>query len=142
VAQSGTPQGAGFEPGVLLVPDTKVLFIGAGERIIAYRLEPPMQLWDDTADTGFLGWAQHGDIILLSAELELAAWSTDGEKLWTTFVEPPWHYTVKDGSVELDIMGDKQSFSLRTRSNREVVSRLMWKFEAAVLRSDVVVYST
>jgi len=28
----------------------------------------------------------------MSAELELAAWRTDGTKLWTTFVEPPWTY--------------------------------------------------
>jgi hypothetical protein len=51
--------------------------------------------------------------ILLSAELELAAWDTDGRKLWTTFVEPPWGYTVEGDRVHLDVMGNKQSFTLR-----------------------------
>src|SRR6266571_2234442 len=66
----------------VLVPETKLLFLGAGERILAYRLDPPTRLWDDRADTGFLGWEQHGDTILLAAELEFAAWTTAGEKLW------------------------------------------------------------
>ena len=48
----------------------------------------------------------------MSAELELAAWRTTGEKLWTWFVEPPWDYNVVNGEVNLDIMGDKSTFSL------------------------------
>ncbi len=48
----------------------------------------------------------------MSAELELAAWRITGEKLWTRFVEPPWGYDVVDGQVNLDIMGDKTTFSL------------------------------
>src|SRR5262249_39362367 len=34
VAQSYEPAGVGFEPGVLLALETKVLFVGAGERIL------------------------------------------------------------------------------------------------------------
>jgi hypothetical protein len=49
---------------------------------------------------------QHADTILLSAELEFAAWSTSGQKLWTMFVEPPWHYTIDGDTVELDVMGN------------------------------------
>jgi hypothetical protein len=113
VAQGYAPSGAGFEPGAIFVPETKVLFIGAGERILAYRLEPPTKIWEDHADTGFLGWDQHADTILLSAELEFAAWSTNGQKLWTMFVEPPWYYTIDGDTVELDVMGNKQSFRLR-----------------------------
>ena len=113
VAQSYAPHGSGFEPGVLLVHETKVLFIGAGERILAYHLEPPQRLWEDRADIGFLNWEQYGDTVLLSAELEFAAWDTTGRKLWTMFVEPPWDYAVKGDVVELDVMGNKQSFKLR-----------------------------
>jgi len=80
VAQSYSPHGAGFEPAALLVPETKVLFISAGERILAYQLEPPEKLWEDHADTGFLYWEQHGDTILLAAELEFAAWNHAGQK--------------------------------------------------------------
>jgi hypothetical protein len=63
---------------------------------------------------GFLRWDQRGATILLSAELELAAWDIDGRKLWTTFVEPPWHYSIAGSAVDLDVMGIKQSFNLRS----------------------------
>lgn len=63
---------AGFYPGVLLLPETSLLFIGAGERLLAYRLEPTALLWEDSADTGFWGWKKYKDALLMSAELELA----------------------------------------------------------------------
>jgi hypothetical protein len=114
VAQSFYPAGGGFEPGLLLVPDTDRLFLGAGERLLAYDLKTPCRLWEDSADTGFWGWAQHSDVVVMSAELELAAWTTSGDKLWTTFVEPPWTYSVEDDTVRLDVMGKERTFSLRT----------------------------
>lgn len=51
-----------------------MLFLGVGERILAYDLNGPTRLWEDTADTGLLGWARHGAFVVMSAELELAAW--------------------------------------------------------------------
>ena len=102
-----------FSPGVLVVPETDVLFFGAGERLLAYDLAQPARLWEDVADTGFWGWARHGEVVIMSAELELAAWSLEGTKLWTRFVEPPWSYEVRDDVLELDIMGVKSEFSLR-----------------------------
>jgi len=68
----------------------------------------------DEADVGFLSWRQHGDVILMSAELELAAWTTDGTKLWRTFVEPPWSYAMVDDDVHLDVMGERTRFHKRT----------------------------
>lgn len=100
-------------PGVLVVPETDVLFVGAGERLLAYDLAQPARLWEDVADTGFWGWARYGEVVIMSAELELAAWTLEGTKLWTTFVEPPWSYEVTDDVLELDIMGVKSEFSLR-----------------------------
>ena len=58
-------------------------------------------------------WSRYGDVVIMSAELELAAWSVEGTKLWTTPVEPPWSYEMKDDVIELDIMGVKSEFSLR-----------------------------
>jgi len=49
----------------------------------------------------------------MSAELELAAWSTSGVRLWTTFVEPPWTYEVTQGILHLDVMGSLSSFPLK-----------------------------
>jgi hypothetical protein len=69
--------------------------------------------WQDDADTGFWGWRLHDDVVVMSAELELAAWTTGGEKLWTTFVEPPWSYAVEDSTVRLDVMGEISEFPLQ-----------------------------
>jgi hypothetical protein len=118
IAQKYSPSGAGFRPGALLVPETDVLFLGAGERLLAYDLAQPKRLWEDKVDYGFHGWAQREDVVLMSAECELAAWNSKGTKLWTAldavFVEPPWGYTVENGTVNLDIMGKMTTFPLRT----------------------------
>ncbi len=110
VAQRYNPSG-GFRPGALLVPETDLLFVGAGERLTSYRLDGPERLWLDT--TGwFWGWARHGDRVILSAELELTAYDLHGRKRWSVFVEPPWEYEVLAGRIELDVMGTKSSFPL------------------------------
>jgi hypothetical protein len=114
VAQKYSPATAGFSPGVLVVPETRRLFIGAGERLIAYDLDAPRRLWEDTADTGFWHWHQHGEVVLMSAELEFAAWDSYGAKLWSIFVEPPWSYEIRDNQVYLDVMGSVSSFPIKT----------------------------
>jgi len=120
VALRFEPYVEGFHPGVLLVPETKVLFIGAGERILAYGLAGPSRLWEDTADTGFWGWKRHGDVVLMSAELELAAWDTSAKKLWTMFVEPPWSYEVVGQQVHLDVMGKNAVFPIHDGPSHSV----------------------
>lgn len=109
------PAGYGFVPGVLLVPETKTLFIGAGATLLCYSVgAEPSRLWADETDMGFWSWRGFGGLVLMAAELELAAWTTHGEKLWSTFVEPPWTYEVAGGSVELDVMGTQCSFDIAT----------------------------
>lgn len=120
VTQRFSPSGYGNYPGILIVPETATAFIGAGERLLAYRLDPrPARLWMDTADCGFSRWSRHGEFALMSAELELAAWTTSGTKLWTMFVEPPWEYTVVDETVQLDVMGTQSSFPIAVGPQRE-----------------------
>lgn len=118
VTQRFSPSTAGFDPGVILIPETNRLFIGAGERLLAYDLETPRRLWEDIADTGFWCWTRHDDTIVMSAELELAAWDLRGKKLWSTFVEPPWDYDVSDGTLNLDVMGVKSHFDLNAGPKR------------------------
>ena len=113
VAQRFEPCVAGFDPGALIVPETGLLFIGAGTRTLAYSLSPLKRLWEDTADVGFWSWRQHGQCVLMSAECELAAWDTSGKKLWTTFVEPPWSYRVESAKILLDTDAGKYDFHLR-----------------------------
>lgn len=115
VAQRYWPDGFGFHPGILVVPETATVFIGAGERLLAYKLEPqPVRLWTDKPHMGFWSWNQSGAFVLMAAELEFAAWSTTGTKLWTTFVEPPWHYTIREDMIELDVMGTISTFPIAT----------------------------
>lgn len=103
------PSERSFDPGLLLVPETARLFIGAGTRVLGYDLTTPARLWEDQVDCGFWKWGRHGNFVWMEAELEFAVWSTTGRKLWTTSVEPPWSPAVADGKVELDIMGLKQT---------------------------------
>lgn len=105
VVQRYSPAGCGFHPGILLVPETDRLFLGAGQRLLGYDLRQPARLWEDGADTGFWFWSQYDGVVLMAAELELAAWDTLGRKLWTRFVEPPWEYRVDGQIVVLDVMG-------------------------------------
>jgi hypothetical protein len=35
-----------YPPGVLLIPETHLLFIGVGDRIVIYSLDSPKRLWD------------------------------------------------------------------------------------------------
>jgi hypothetical protein len=102
-----------FHPGIMLLPDTDLVLIGAGTRLLAYGLSPPRRLWEDTTDVGFWGWRRHGDLVLMSAELELAAWDLTGQKLWSTFVEPPWTYEIHDDRLILDVMGRKSNFDAK-----------------------------
>lgn len=108
------PDAAGFKPGIFLVPETARLFIGAGTRLLAYDLRIPQRLWEDYTDAGFLCWRRHGDFVILSGELELAAWDLKGGKLWSTYVEPPWTYDAGDDLIELDVMDVKSTFPIRT----------------------------
>lgn len=108
-----------FSPGVLLIPETGIVFIGGGEHALAYDLNAPRRLWNEHAHY-FWGWQRHGDVVLMSAELEFTAWTIAGEKLWTTFVEPWWEYKVVGGEVLLDVMDVRAAFPLMTGPKRHL----------------------
>jgi hypothetical protein len=120
VIQRFAPSGAGFGPGILVTPVTRQLFVGAGTWLAGYdrRAGRWERSFADECDTGFFSWRQHGDVVLMSAELELAAWTTTGRKLWSTFVEPPWSYRVADDQVNLDVMGSLTHFDLTRGPHR------------------------
>lgn len=102
-----------FEPGLHLIPDSDLLFIGAGTTLLAYELASAGRLWEDVPSAGFSGWQQFGEVVLMSAELELAAWDLKGQKLWSEFVEPPWDYEVHGEFLDLDVMGKKRRRRLK-----------------------------
>jgi hypothetical protein len=113
VAQRFQMADAGFDPAAILVPETVTLFVGAGRRLLGYKLDPPQRLWEDVAESGFWEWSQQGDTILMSAELELAAWDLQGVKRWSMPLEPAWAYHLAAGMVHLNAMGRKTVFPLR-----------------------------
>jgi hypothetical protein len=98
----------------MLAPETHLLFLGARTRLLAYDPENQCRLWKDVGEFGFGSWDRYVDVILMSAELEMAAWDTRGKKLWSTFVEPPWSYSVHAGAVKLEIMGTISVFPMST----------------------------
>jgi hypothetical protein len=112
VVQRYEPYSSGFFPAALITANGETLFVGAGERLLAYDLRVPKRLWEDRAYCGFWSWRQHGEFVVMSAELEFAAWTGGGEKLWSTFVEPPWHYSVEAGRVSLNVMGQISEFPI------------------------------
>jgi hypothetical protein len=116
ISQTFAPAAGGFSPGVLVVPETQRVFVGAGTRVLCYRTDDGgwVRQWQDDAEIGFWGWRLHDDVVVMSAELELAAWTTNGDKLWTIFVEPPWSYSIEGAKLRLDVMGEISEFPLRT----------------------------
>ncbi len=112
IAQKYSDHQQTFSPGFLVVPDTSLIFLGAGERLLCYDLEQKVRLWEDETHCGFWGWSKSGSYILMSAELEFGVWDQSGKKLWSTFVEPPWSFKVQEQILELDVMGDIQKFRL------------------------------
>jgi hypothetical protein len=114
IAQRYEPSGCGFPPGALLTPDTSVLFLGAGTRILIFNLETRKLVSEDYVAVGFWGWEQHESIVLMSSELEFAAWDNNGRKLWSKSVEPPWSYKSIGNKINLDIMGQFTQFDIKT----------------------------
>lgn len=112
VAQKYNDAQQAFSPSILLVPDTSLVFVGAGERLLCYNVEEQRRLWEDETHCGFWTWSRSGSYVLMSAELEFGVWSQSGEKLWSTFVEPPWSFDVNDQVVELEVMGDTRKHLL------------------------------
>ena len=102
----------GFNPGILVVPDTSLVFVGAGERLLCYDMKKPCKLWEEQTNVGFWEWDRVGQYVLMMAELEFGVWTTSGEKLWSTFVEPPWNFTVTGDTVELDVLGITRTLRL------------------------------
>jgi hypothetical protein len=111
VTQCWGPSGPGFAPGVLVVPETGRVFIGAGGRLLCYRELGATwtRQWEaEAAWPGFWGWHLHGNVVLMAGEVELRAWTTAGEPLWAEAVDPPWSYRVTDGIVEIELDGGRR----------------------------------
>lgn len=106
---------AGFSPGVLVAPETSHVFIGARTSVLCYQRRKSGwgRDWQRFVEVGFWRWDRHNDVVLMQAELELAAWALDGRPLWSARVEPPWDYAVSEDVVRLEVVGRVSTFPLR-----------------------------
>ncbi len=118
VARLGYDAGGGFGADALLVPETSRVFLGGGTRMICYAHAEGRwrRQWEREVEVGFRGLARHGGTVVMSAELELAAWSLDGERPWSAWVEPPWGYEVDGDRLRLDVMGKRSVLDLNSGS--------------------------
>ena len=123
VAQRFELSDAGFDPAALLAPETSTLFLGAGRRLLGYQLDPPRRLFEETVEAGFWEWARHGDVVLMSGELDLAAWDLSGKKLWAMPLQPAWQYHVESGLVHLNVGGRRTAFPLREGPQHAALER-------------------
>ncbi|GCE14137.1 hypothetical protein [Tengunoibacter tsumagoiensis] len=87
-----SPSDPAFYPELLYVPESQILFIRAGEKILAYQLQVPQKLFELSVDIGFLSWERYSNYIIMVAEMRMTVWNLAGEQLWTLFVEQPWSY--------------------------------------------------
>ena len=108
IALGCEPAAAGFSPGALLAGE--VLFVGYGERALAFRLSPAARLWSAPAPGGFRFWERHGEVALLGAGRGLAAWSGDGSALWSVAAAPGFSHRVEG---EVLALSDGRRFLLR-----------------------------
>ena len=103
-----------FVPGFLLVPETDVLFVGAGTRVLIYDLKEPKRLLTDEVVGGFWGWEQHRNMVFMLSEVELSAFDLRGARLWPTFVDPPWVYEVTESTVVIEDFSGVRELDLRS----------------------------
>ena len=107
-----SPSEPTFHPEVLLIPETKLLYIGAGERILVYDLNNYTRLLKDIVRDGFIRWERYGQYIIMLAEMEIAVLDIYGKKLWSQLVEPPWDYSIEGQLLHLHVQEKHFSFSL------------------------------
>lgn len=112
IAQCYEPCAGGFHPGFLVIPESDLLFIGAGQRILLYDLKQVKKVDEDFYNEGFLGWIRYRDYVIMLAELDVTCWKLSGEKMWSRFVEPPYNVQFEDNKIILDIMGKKIKFDI------------------------------
>jgi hypothetical protein len=114
---------ASFLPGVHLVPETSTLFVGCAESLAVYDLEKAERAHLDLTPYAFTSFNRHGDVVVMSGELEIAAYDLRGQRLWAATIEPPWDYGVQGDTMFTIAMGHKTEFPLREGPSGPLVMR-------------------
>ena len=96
-----------FGAGVILVPETRRLFVAGGARAVCYHHDGDRwwRQWECEVQVMVWGLARHGDHIVMSSELEVVVWDAKGVRRLSAGVEPPWGYKIQGNRMRLDIDG-------------------------------------
>ncbi|WP_198104516.1 hypothetical protein, partial [Clostridioides difficile] len=93
------------------------------ESLAIYDLEKVECTHLDLTPYAFTSWSRHEDIVVMSGELEIAAYDLRGQRLWAATIEPPWDYGVQGDSMFTIAMGHKTEFPLREGPSGPLVMR-------------------
>jgi hypothetical protein len=87
VVQSYAAHAVATDCGAVLVPETRRLFLAAGERLLAYDITPdqPRRLWEDTAECGFWNWRVHDGLVLMAAGIGVCRVGQPGHQTLVDF---------------------------------------------------------
>lgn len=86
-------------PHVLLVPETSVLFVGAGTTVVAVKVPEMTRLLEDDV-TLFWGFERVGECVLMLSEVDAALYSPTAEVLGRAPVEPPYEVRRMPDAIE------------------------------------------
>ena len=89
VTATGEATGGPDVAGIQLIPETDRLLVAAADTLACYDLAQPRRLWRDRA-FWFRRWLRCGDVLLMQAEYELAAYDLSGDRLWSTQADFPY----------------------------------------------------
>jgi len=90
---------------LLFVPETGILFAGAGTTAVAIDVNKGRRIWTDGKSDLIWCWLRAGDVMVLVDELELTAYDLHASKLWRTYIEPP--HDVRVVGDELHVSADR-----------------------------------
>ena len=101
-------------PGVLIVPETNRLFIGAGSRMLAYDLTTCQRVWIEDAQNMMLfwSWLRQGQCVFALGELELAVYELDATPRFRVPVDPPWTFEVSGDVLTVETDSERRGYSM------------------------------
>jgi len=100
--------------GILVVPETGVLFLAARSRAVCFNMIKGKWLWHENRITEFMAWTRVSDVVIMSAKNEIGAWDLNGKLRWGCYLRNKWKYAVAGDVVTIRDSGDTLVFDLHS----------------------------
>ena len=100
--------------GILVVPETGLLFLAARSRAMCFNMIAGKWLWEQYRITQFMAWKRISDMVIMSAKREIGAWDLNGKLRWGCYLGSDWGYAVAGDVVTINDSGDTHTFDLHT----------------------------